>query len=174
MKKKRVVKRFRYSDLIITANDLLAVLRQEAIIHPDPSVRTKSRDATTAMEQLFATLRMRTDWKKNEVLNMISDHPVTNQSAEDLKPMFRTLILANRLATRTATLPIAQAIRLLQEEKDAIDPSDEFNQRKHAWTVRQLQRLKEARIEVVKMDQLLDLSQEAVLMEWHRGSDISS
>jgi len=138
-------RKYKHQDVITTATNMLAILEQEALLHPYPGVRSKAEEAVVVLRELIPVIS-REKMEKNAVLNRIARHPVSTAGGAALLPMLRTPITAGRLNPEPLHVAMDQAKVLLAmeleiEEQKPDSPAKTVQMAKLSWCLRAIEHL---------------------------------
>jgi hypothetical protein len=148
--------------VLITARNLLASLEQEALLHPDPRVRSLATEAAPTLRELLLVLSDKT-MTKNQALNKIARHPVTTRGGGAILPMLRTPITANKLNKDSYIRDLAAAKEIcdLGIESANQSGSDPHEIACLEWCLRAIDHL-EGKLKGVNWYSLMELSRSGV------------
>jgi hypothetical protein len=131
---------YTHADVLTTAKNLLAIMRQEALLHPYLKIRASSKEAVPVLEELIPKI---SDPKmtKNQVLNTIAHHRAMTAGGLAVLSVLRTPIVSNALDREDDTRDL-KTIRTLCEASLSAG-TDEESTAQMQWVLRAVDHVSE-------------------------------
>ena len=160
--KKKRQQAYQHRLVVITANNMLATLGQEALIHPVPDIKALSAEAIPVLRDIISRLRS-SEMKKNDALNMIAHTKTDTRGGAALIPHLRTQITSCNLQGVLEVRATDEVITLLTEQQKDTIGEEEIQRLEAEWALSAAHKCKEAGLVHINLPELLRLSQQGAL-----------